>query len=432
MTAPKDIRARGDLVASHSGSRNGRSMPRMQCHDRCHRLRGLWPRLLAAGLLVLSTSACANNAAVSTVSIDSFASASVNEQETAAYRARLAEYKKLHGAYAAQADAYWNEIAAKRRARNEKRRRHQPLALADYVLTQPPVYTGPPRPKDPFAPPAPHKEERKIPVVADFLRAAEEQFGFVPDRPANEFEFKRAYAQAAMAAGLTKAQVIGIYAFETGGHGSYDTQAGLLFDKPGAKPISPALGYNQLLSTLTVSLLAEYGHQVVATLQHKAARLQGAEQQRMEHKIAALRRMVAFARSVPPRWSEYDRVAKHTAKGMGIHAVLLDVDIGPLLQVQNLANSVHFARIKGYEGEMSAAELELLNLTGAGNGTDMLMMPQAYRRQVPTANFFVRKGYERNPVASRTKVVSGLITEIEEHIARASDNPGARELASAF
>jgi len=407
--------ARGDLVASHSGSSHNE----------------LWLRCLAVSLLALSAAACAGD---TSTGASSFAAASVNEQEAAAYRARLAEYKKLHGAYAAQADAYWDEIADKRRQRNEKRRRNQPLVLADYVLTQPPVYTGPPRPKDPFAPPEPppQKEEREIPVVADFLRAAEEQFGFKPDRPASEFEFKRAYAQAALAAGLTKAQVIGIYAFETGGHGSHDTQAGLLFDKPGAKPISPALGYNQLLSTLTVSLLAEYGHQVIATLQRKAARLQGAERQRMEHKIAALRRMVAFARNVPPRWSEYDRVAKHTAKGMGIHAVLLDVDIGPLLQVQNLANSVRFARVKGYEGEMSAAELELLNLTGAGNGTDMLMMPPDYRRQVPTANFFVRKGYERNPVAGRTKVVSGLIAEIEEHIARASDNPGARELASAF
>jgi hypothetical protein len=388
-------------------------------------------RWFVAGLLTLSATACAGNTGAGA---NSFAAATASDQDVAAYRARLAEYKKARSAYVAQADAYWDEIADKRRARNEKRRARQPIVLTDYVLTHPPVYAGPPRPKDPFAPPEPppQKEVSEIPVIADFLRAAREQYGFVPDRPESELAFKRAYAQAALAAGLTKDQVVGIYAFETGGHGSYDTQAGLLFDKPGARPISPALGYNQVLSTLSVSLLAEQGNQVIATLHRKAAGLRGADRQRMDHKIAALRRMTAFARSVPQRWSEYDRVAKHTAKGMGIHAVLLDVDIGPLLQVQNLANSVRFARIKGYEGQMSAAELELLNLTGAGNGTDMLMMPHDYRQQVPTANFFVRKGYERNPVASRTKVVSALVAEIDAHIARASDNPGARELASAF
>ncbi len=418
-------------MALHPGSYSSRQTPRMNCHGNCRIAFSVWPRWLAAGLLVFSTAACTGNAAVSA---DSFASAQVSDPEVAAYQSRLAEYKKARSAYNARADAYWDDVADKRRARNAKRRNRQPIVLTDYVLTQPPVYTGPPRPKDPFPPPEqpPQKEERTIPVVADYLRAAEEQYRFVPDRPDSEFEFKRAYAHAALAAGLTKEQVIGIYAFETGGHGSHDTQAGLLFDKPGAKPISPALGYNQLLSTLTISLLAEHGDRVVATLQRKAAGLQGAERQRMDQKITAVRRMIAFARSVPHRWSEYDRLAKHTAKGMAIHAVLLDVDIGPLLQVQNLANSVRFARAKGYKGQMSAAELELLNLTGAGNGADMLMMPHTYRQQVPTANFFQRKGYERNPVASRTKVVSGLIEEIEAHIARASDNPGARELASAF
>jgi hypothetical protein len=51
---------------------------------------------------------------------------------------------------------------------------------------------------------------------------------------------------------------------------------------------------------------------------------------------------------------------------------------------------------------------------------------------VPTSNFFVRAGYRRNPIAYRTKVVSNLIAEIQNHIDRARDNPGARELAAAF
>ena len=38
-----------------------------------------------------------------------------------------------------------------------------------------------------------------------------------------------------------------------------------------ARPISPAMGYNQLLSTNTVSLLAEHGDKFVATLKALAA-----------------------------------------------------------------------------------------------------------------------------------------------------------------
>ena len=62
-----------------------------------------------------------------------------------------------------------------------------------------------------------------------------------------------------------------------------------------------------------------------------------------------------------------------------------------------------------YRAPLSAAELELMNLTGDGNGLDMVMMPAALRARVPTANFFQQSGYERNPVARRTGVVAGLI-----------------------
>lgn len=388
---------------------------------------------LAVALVALSVSGCADGARNRSDGFAAQASAyDAADPAEIAYRQKLAAYEEAHGVYAAESKAYWSAISQKRKLRRAKRRKHQRIAANDYVLTQPPVYTGPRKPKNPFASPTTPHEQRQIPVVADFLEAAREAYGFVPDRPRDELAFKRAYAAAAMAAGLDKDQVVGIYAFETGGHGAYDTQAGLLFDRPGARAISPALGYNQLLSTLTISLLAEHGHRVVADLRQKEQRLSGEARQRMARKIAALRRMIAVARSVPHRWSAYDRLAKHTAKGMGMHAVLLDVDIGPLLQVQNLANSLHFARVKGYQGRMSAAELELMNLAGAGNGIDMIMMPQDLRERVPTSNFFVPSGYWRNPIARRTKVVAGLIAEIQNHINRAEKNPGAQELAAAF
>ena len=43
-------------------------------------------------------------------------------------------------------------VADKRRLRHAKRRNNQQIVLGDYVLTQPPVYSGPPKPIDPTAP----------------------------------------------------------------------------------------------------------------------------------------------------------------------------------------------------------------------------------------------------------------------------------------
>ena len=123
-----------------------------------------------------------------------------------------------------------------------KRRNNEPIQLDDCLLTQPPVYRGPPRPVDPAAPEAAPTEPRKpdIPVVADFLKAAAEQFPFVPERPESELAFKRAYVKAASAAGLTRTRSFASMRFETGGNGTYDVQAGLTHPRPGARAISPA------------------------------------------------------------------------------------------------------------------------------------------------------------------------------------------------
>ena len=346
------------------------------------------------------------------------------------YQAKLAHYQQARQAYDAAADAYWNAVIEKRRMRNAKRRAHLAIGLADYVLTQPPLYSGPPRPINPLEPAAPPEEKPPIPLLADFLKAAAAQYGFVPQRPASEMDFKRAYARAALAAGLTHGQIVGVYAFETGGNGTYDMQAGVTPTRPRA--ISPAIGYNQLLSTNSVSLMAEHGAGLLAALRQKDKALAGEARAAMGRKIEAVKRMIAFSRSVPDKWNEHDRLAKTTAGGMGIHAAILDIDIGPLLQVQKLVNSVRFARARGYTAPLSAADLELMNLTGDGNGFDMVSMPQALRERVPTANFFQQSGYARNPVARRAATVAGLIADIEGKMTRASQAPGARDLAAAF
>jgi hypothetical protein len=337
-------------------------------------------------------------------------------------------YLRERAAFAEQSAIYWRRIVQMRRLRNDKRRAGEPILLSDYVLDQPPVYTGPPRPPGVPLPPEPPRPP--MPVVADFLKHAAQQFGFVPRRPENELQFKRAYARAALEGGLNMEQAVGVYAFETGGQGAHDTQAGLLGG--GKRAVSPALGYNQLLSSNTVSLLAEHGETLTELLARKTEAADGTPKAALVGKLDALRRMIAFSRSVPNQWSEHDRLAKTTAGGMGVHAAVLDLDLGPWLQTRKLVNSVVFARAKGYPRALTAAELELMNFTGDGNGFDMVTMPAELRARVPTANFFQQEGYERNPIARRAGTVAGLIAAIEEIAARGSRAPGAQELAAAF
>jgi hypothetical protein len=351
------------------------------------------------------------------------------------YQTLLKQYTRARRAFDEEATAYWKSITEKRRGRIAKRAKNEPIVLEDYVLTQPPVYRGPPRPIDPTSPPHPDPTEPRrpvIPVVADFLKAAVEQFAFVPQKPESEVAFKRAYVKAALAAGLTKDQVVGIYVFETGGNGGYDGQAGLIHPRPGARAISPAVGYNQLLSTNSVGLLAEHGDRFVAALKQKAEQLTGDQKQAMEQKIEALRRMIAFTRTVPNVWSDHDNLAKNTRGGIGIHAAILDRDIGPMLQTQKLLDSVLYARRQGHKAPLTAAELEMMNFTGDGSGLDMVMMPPELRQRVPTANFFQQAGYERNPIARRTGVVAALFASIEARMDQGVQLQGARDLAAGF
>ena len=352
------------------------------------------------------------------------------------YQRKLAAYKQARQKFDDEASVYWNAVAQKRRLRTAKRRDHLDVLIDDYVLTQPPLYTGPPPPR--LAAPAgenereaPETPPRKyIPVVADFLKSALEHFGFAPQRPKSEIDFKRAYAKAALAAGLTKEQIVRVYAFETGGNGTYDAQAGREYS-PTARAVSPALGYNQLLNTNSVELLAERGDELVAALRTKAAGSTGEPRQALESKIEVLRQMIKFCRTVPDDWTQHDVLA-NTPKGLGVHAMLLDIDIGPLLQTQKLLDSVVFARRKGYHAPLSAAELEMMNLTGDGNGLDMLMMPATMRERVPTANFFLQLGYERNPVAIRNNVVARLLAAANASMDRRVNLQGAKDLAAAL
>jgi hypothetical protein len=399
---------------------------------RCHAIRFSHVCLGSALLLAVPPAVAGGIRTIPVTTADAMAQGAT-PAAIADYRRKLSEYQQAHAAYEEDAGAYWSAIYEKRRGRNAKRRDHQSVTLNDYVLVQPPIYDGPKRPANPE--PAeketnPHRR-KYIPVVADLLRAAAEQYQFVPQRPKTEMDFKRAYARVAQADGLTREQAVRVYSFETGGNGNHDMQSGLSASRPGSHAISTAIGYNQLLTTNSVELVAEQGHDILRALGEKAARLSGAQRAAMERKIAAFRRMVAYAKSVPDDWSAHEKLAD-TPQGWAIHAMVLDIDVGPLLQTHKLLTSILFARNKGYTRPLTAAELEMMNLTGDGTGLDMVTMPQATREQVPTSNFFQRNGYERNPVAIRHNTVAKLLAVTNARMDSNSSQPGARDLAAAF
>jgi hypothetical protein len=330
-------------------------------------------------------------------------------EQFADYQQKLAAYNLAQQQYAADSKAYWDQIETLRKIRNAKRRNNQSIVLDEYVLTQPPVYHGPPKPINPAAPKAPEipTAPAYVPVKADFLRHAADRFNFTPRQPSTEMEFKKAYAAVAAAAGITRDQAVRIYSFEAGGNGTYDVQAGLEYNVPGAHAISTALGYNQLLSANSVELLAEEGPQFIQTLTTRAAKLTGPDQAALKTRLQVLRTLVDVSEGVPDKWDEHVALG-NKPEGLAIHALNLDVDIGPFLQTQKLHNSVRFAKAKGYTTPLTAAELEMMNLMGDGNGFDMITVPAAWRPQVPTSNFFEQGGYQDNSVVRKNNVISAL------------------------
>jgi hypothetical protein len=362
--------------------------------------------------------------AAALVSVASAQTPAATPAQMAEYLVKLAEYDAARAAYQVRAAPYWAAVKAKRASRTSKRRAHREITLDDYVLTQPPEYTGPKKPINPTS------TAREVPVVADYLQHAAQQFDFAPEKPTSEIDFKRAYARVATAAGLTRDQAVRVYAFEATGNGKYDLVAGQEFD-PNAPAITTALGYNQLLSTNSVELLAEQGRQFIETLRGRAAEATGVRKAALEKKIAVLQKMVTFARSVRDDWNVHERLGR-TPKGLGIHALNLDIDVGPLLQTQKLMNSINFAKTRGYSAALTAAELEMMNLTGDGSGFDMVTMPQAMRAKVPTSNFFTQLGYEHNPVARKNNTVAALLSATDAVMDREQQLPGAKDLVAAF
>jgi len=220
---------------------------------------------------------------------------------TPAQRQIYDDYRRVREAFEAKLRGYWARVDAKRDARRAKHMLAQPLSTEDYVAEQPPKYAGPELPAEiaklvvEVMPPTP---ARPLPEVSDFLANAKAQYGFVP-APTTELDFKRRYAREALAVGLSKDQVVRIYALETGGQGTYDMQSGI---NPGTKqgrPISSALGYAQLLNGNSVSELVKHGTRFAQRLIGMAAQpgTPPARAAGLRDKATIVRRMLRAART---------------------------------------------------------------------------------------------------------------------------------------
>jgi hypothetical protein len=351
-------------------------------------------------------------------------------------RAVYDAWRTARSAYEAQADAFWQAVDAKRDGRKKKRAAGQPFDASDYVAGFPPKYAGPPLPDpvakamiDPNQPPAPPSPEKQLPTVNDYRFAALTEHGFAPETT-TEFDFKRRYAAEALAIGLTKDQVIRVYALETGGNGTHDMQSGYHPVTRAGKPISSAIGYAQLLSGNSVSELVKHGEGFAKRLDALAVSDRSGIPWRADayrKKAAVVRAMVIDAKSVPNEWSEHVKFG-NTPKGMAIHTLNLDADVGPWLQVIKLKGLKETAAAHLGKAELSGAEMELMNLAGPMTGIEMM---QPVGSTMPTPNFFSRGGYDRNSVV-RDRIGSELLLELGRRMEFGLLKPGSVEFAAAF
>jgi hypothetical protein len=346
-------------------------------------------------------------------------------------QATLKAYEAAHLSHIRQVDQYWRLIELKRKKRRIKLAAGKPLAPADYVKEQPPAYKGPKRPDEIMAllpkPPKPPVTEPKptVAVVSDFLREAESIYGFKPER-VSEDEFMIYYALEAVKLGLTRDQVVRVYALETGGMGTHDLQSG--YNPRTGRAASTALGYAQLLAANTIEQIRKEGNEFASRLERMAAESATSQSKAdsLRNKAICLRKMIADAKKVRDNWPAHVAYAK-TPKGLGMHALNLDGDIGPWMQVVKLRAIKDFASKRGM-ATLSGGQLELMNLAGPGSGFEMM---QPIGRDMPASNFFERGGYERNPIA-HDRTGAQLLARLDEVMDRNVQKTGAQKFAKIF
>ena len=334
-------------------------------------------------------------------------------------------------------DAFWREVSNKRALRRAKKKRGDGLGADDYAQGFPPRYDGPNLSeglaKRWAAFQAKEEEQGRReppqpkPGLADFLALSKRVYNFTPE-VIPEREFKLRYAREALALGLTKDQVVRVYALETSGLGTADMVSGIHPIKKTGTPISTAIGYAQLLAANTTDELTRHGPKFLERLRRQAQTpgVDAARRAIAGEKHDKLKAMVQAARSIPAKWDSHLAFAK-TDRGLGIHAINLDGDIGPWLQVVKLQGLREMAEKAGIAA-LTGAEIELMNLAGPGTALEM-MQPQGLKASTP--NFFEPNAYSRNTIV-RDKTSAELLAALDKRMNDNIGNSGAIEFAAAF
>lgn len=393
-------------------------------------------RTLIAALALAVTGAATSSPTIAIAGIADDFMGTLNDT----HRQQFQAWRAARRAHEGRLDAYWTAVEDKRAERRKKKAAKLELVASDYVPFFPPQYEGPHLAPDlqrawtkfiadeEAKQPKPPEPPKEIPSIEDFLAAAKRVYGFTPER-VSERTFKDRYAEEAVTLGLSKAQVVRVYALETGGHGTADMQSGVHPISKRGKPISTALGYAQLLDANSVSELAKHGPRFIARLNQMATR-SGVPRERaaqLRGKAAILTRMVADAKSVPNVWARHQSFAK-TPEGQGIHAINIDGDIGPMLQAFKLLGLKEEAEKAG-KPQLKGCEMELMNLAGPGTGLEILLYPGA--AAAPTPNFFARKAYYVNKMAQNL-TGAGLLAELDRRMDADISKPGSAEFSAAF
>jgi len=204
--------------------------------------------------------------------------------------------------------------------------------------------------------------------------------------------------------------------------------AGIHPIKKTGSPISTAIGYAQLLAANSTDELVQHGGKFLDRFDEmaKARDITPERRAAIAEKADVLRKMLTAARSVPHKWDSHVAFAR-TPRGLGIHAINLDGDIGPWLQVVKLNGLKEMADRQGLSN-LKGAEIELMNLAGPGTGLEM-MRPAA--RDAPTPNFFERGAYGRNTIV-RGKTAAELMAALDKRMDDNIGNAGAIEFAAVF
>jgi hypothetical protein len=358
-------------------------------------------------------------------------SSSTLDARVAQYERDLSAFNGRKAAYGRTVDQYWERADQARKA-------------GAFGPEQPPARFTEEPPKDPRTGDAPPTEEEELSTIPDqygakdgskgFLQAARDEYGFEPEPPTTdedekEFEWKKEFARQALDMGFTANQVVGDYAFETGGDQNYDEQPKKMFAN-GEGPASTALTYAGLLTANTVDMIAQHGETLAREMEDIGK----------PEKARVLRAMMADAQTIPTdvppaeRWELLKDFGK-TDKGRAMHAMLLDKDVGPRIAMQKLKSALDAAAEKGMRN-LSPADLALVNLAGNDMGTKMLGagMTSDQKRAVQEAStsyFFDRAGWDRNPIV-KYRTVGRLRERIGEVIAEKLQKPGSQEFYRAF